>query len=201
MSIASDAAIARLVQHFSTAEIEYLGQSATKVVAVDGWPERNVEYDLSMAPYLSVTEIEIRREEHSPCFVGGTPVTAGASLVKVADLVLTLQLDMWAAYKVSRQQLALAVESLLHNGLPNWPGLRLTLPDYFEQPITVHSSAGRTVESEVTVAEGEFRRTWDLTVMANEVVEQTVPTQQQTTVRPTVDDIQATDTVVTPPSP
>lgn len=155
-----------------------------------GWPEHPESLDLTAGPVATVT---YTTHEVEPCTPTLLDVTEGR--LKVADVTIYAQLDLWAAYRVQRDDAALVVEAGLHNGLPWRAGLRLE-SDYFERPITVVAGPGTSLDDEGGVTVGEWRRRWDLTITADQVVEADIPNQVEIVIRPT-DDIEDPDTSLT----
>lgn len=155
-----DAALDALVAHFGTA-------LAGTVTVRKGFPEANVELDVSTLPVLSVAlagDPEIER-----CTPGIVDETAADGVVtvtwRVAYLRARVQLDLWAAYKVVRTEKAPLVEAALRNRVPRSTDLWLTSTNYFSRPITARVTGGGRIEDDAEgVQAGLWRRSWDLVV-------------------------------------
>lgn len=162
----------------------YFAGIAGVAAARRGWPEHPTDLDLSAGPAVTVTRIGDRRTEVSPGLVSASPPW----LWRVAELRITAQLDLWAAYRAQRDVAGVVVEDALHNDLPFRHGLYLFTADYHGRPLTITASDGRSIDEAKGVVEGEWRRMWMLEVVTDLVQATDTPSQSTVTLRTTADD-------------
>jgi hypothetical protein len=165
----------------------YLQANVTGLTARRGWPEGNVELDLGAGPVAAVTP---GPREDTPCSPREVDRTGSGTLTltyRVAELDITAQLDVWAAYRAVRDDTVAAIEAKLHNRLPFQPGLWLTSTGYFNRPLTIESRRISVPDSEDTAPAGEWRATWELRIRSDLVVQTTKPEIVTTTLRTSTD--------------
>lgn len=177
---AEDAACEEIAAYFAAVS----GISAAR----RGWPERAQDLDLTAGPVVTATLVESRRTP--------VPPAAAATGYRVAELAIDVQLDLWCAYRAERDTAARAVQDALSNRLPR-AGLRLTSRGYHGRPLVARAGSGRNTDEPDAAANGEWRRTWMLTVTTDEIRLVTLPTQDTITIRPTVQDEVEADITIT----
>lgn len=149
-----------------------------------GWPERPDDLDLSAGAVATFTFADETRRPIPPDSIADT----SPQLYRTGELSIDVQLDLWAAYRAQREDGARAVEAALNNALPWRHGLLLLSRGYYSRPLTARAGTGRNVDEFNASTEGEWRRSWMLTVTTDLVAEVEMPTQQTTIIRPTVQD-------------
>lgn len=154
------------------------------IAAADpAWPEHQQDLDLTSGPVVTLTRIDDQRVTVSP----GILNTTKPFLWRTAELRVLVQLDLWAAYKAQREAAAAALARAFDNDLPFRTGLYLT-SGYHSRPLTVAATDGRPVDDASAAAVGEWRRMWTLEVTTDIVAETDTPSQDELTLRPTVND-------------
>jgi hypothetical protein len=165
-----DAALDALVAYFGTA---LAGQSIT---VRKGWPEEGVKLSLRSGSVLSVAAIPGGQvATHSPYQVDQTGTGTLTVTYRVGTLGFTVQLDLWAAYKATREAKAVLVEAALSNRLPWSPDLLVTSTNYYGRPITATRTGARFEGEEGASQRGQWRRSWDLRIGTDLVVQTTHP--------------------------
>lgn len=160
------AALDAIAAHFAAAGISGL-------TARRGWPEANVELDLGAGPLLTVAATDRGR------VVFVTPVRVDSAddlhTYKVGELEVAATLDLWCAYRATRDDAAALVDAALHNGLPFWSGLRVTSSGYFSRPVNVWAQRISLPDETDGAARGEWRASWALVVTSDLVAQATIP--------------------------
>lgn len=136
------------------------------VTVVRGPQEFPVNFD-GDTTVMSMVEISREWEEMSPTMVEQVAESAIAATVtyKVAQLRLRAQLDLWTSYRYGQDTTGSTVENLFHNRLPWKTGLELVSVRYHDRPLTITAlGAGIAQRDPDDVAEGIWRRTWDLEI-------------------------------------
>lgn len=160
------------------------------------WPERNQRMSLGLGPHLSLT---LTTERVRPCAAAWAGTTTNPlQLYRVAHLELGLQMDLWALTKAARDLVAPAVMSAFHPGLPQVRGLRIPSTAYWDRQLDVHVEGGSSADGDESADVGEFRRTWQLKVHTDWVVEASSPLIAQIRARATVDGVVEPDQILPP---
>jgi len=175
IDVAQSAAQA-LVDHLAaTVQVAYNGVTGPLRVR-RGWNEDTESYSTVDGPVAAVTAIgEPRASYHVPFTAerAATPFTW-----KVADLDISLQLDLWAPHRHTRDVVAEAVGRALHNDIPHRGGLYLTHSDYYGRPLTIHAEGGRSLDQDnLTPSAAEWRTMWTLRAESAKVVQAATPQQ------------------------
>lgn len=158
MSITADPVAAVL-----DAMVAYLDTELDGVCTViRGWPEDDTAADIATLPVLSVEEVPggVADEPASPSILGG--VSSGTVVVAQGLLTITLQMDLFCAYRGTLDEVTALVDAALHNALPYRPHLYLTATGYDGAPFTVIRSASQSQHDGDTAQRGEWRRIWTL---------------------------------------
>lgn len=148
-----------------------------------GWQEQPEALDLT-TPLVTVTLVTEQRMACSP-----HPVQPDAAdgVYLVADLEISLQLDLWASHRERRDEAAALVESALHNDIPWRQGLHLVSDGHHDRRISVTAEQGVNVDDGESVTVGEWRRRWTATLVTDEVHAHTGPLQDEIVLRPQQD--------------
>lgn len=162
----------------SVVMVTYNGATAP-IRCYRGWRENDQPYDFDGGPIVTLTMFSEQREEHIPGLLESTP----PQLWSVADLTWRMQLDLWAPYRAMRDVVAQTIRTNLHDDIPFRVGLHLTHADYYSRFITVHAEEVRDPNDMLSPQAGVWRRSWTLTVVSPEVVEQLTPQQLEWVVR------------------
>lgn len=144
-----------------------------------GWPEHPDSFDLSAGPVLTLTMADSVREPVSPGFINDAP----PFLVRINEVTIGAQLDLWAAYRAHRDDAARVIEDALHNQLPWRHGLYLSQPDYHDRPMTVTATPVRNEGDERAAVVGEWRRTWMLEIVTDHVIQTNTPALSEVVLR------------------
>lgn len=142
-----------------------------------GWPEANVSLDLASGPLLTVTPGPVERTPTQPIEVDREDSDDGALLVtyRVAWVRIRAQLDLWAAHRSKRDDMAALVEAALDNDMPRAPGLTLTSSSYHGRRLHAVARALTPQDSADGAPRGEWRQTWELTIDTDIVARATLP--------------------------
>jgi hypothetical protein len=150
--------------------------------ALRGWPEHPEALDLTAGPVVTVTAVDHQRARVVPtCLASQVP--PALSTWKLNELTITLQLDVWAAYRSERDDAGAVIEAGLHNSLPQRHGLYLTSTGYYDRPFVVSASDGRSMDDGDGAEVGEWRRRWLLQVVTDTVVLVETPQQLELVLR------------------
>lgn len=160
--------------------------------AIPAYPEHNVTLDLTNGPLVTVTYVSHQRDDVAPSPVDSDP---RKRLWYTADLLISVQLDLWGDYRSRRADFARLVEDALHNRMPFQEGLYLVSSHYHGRQLMILADEGRNTDEAEASEVGEWRRTWLLAVQTDMVRDVLLPTQDLITIRPTAGaDIDVTDT-------
>lgn len=174
-----DSAVDAIVAHLgSVVTVTYNG-TTSPIRCFRAWRENGQVYDFDGGPILTLVVFSEMREEHIPALLE----SATPQLWSVADLTWRMQLDLWAPHRVTRDEVAQAIRTNLHDDIPFRVGLHLTHADYYSRDITVHSEEVRDPVDALSPQAGVWRRAWTLTAISPEVVEQLTPQQLEWVVR------------------
>lgn len=188
---AADSMVAHLA---ATVEVTYDGVTGPLRV-VRGWGEDNQDYDLTSGPVASVTPISTRSDYHTPYTID----RAATVNWKVADLDITLQMDLWAPNRYTRDEVAELMTRALSNDVPYRPELYLTHADYYGRPICVIASDRRVYNSDrMTPSVAEWRCVWDLRVQSGLIIQAATPQQLNWTLRLHANSVLLPDITITP---
>jgi hypothetical protein len=147
-----------LLAHLATVE---LGGSPVRTQR--GWPEWNQDLDLGDGPVLS-TEVpaDVQRTPLYPRPLGSTEEEDGTltTLYRVELVEFTVQLDAWAPYKATLDDLAVLVEAALQNRLPHNTGCWLASEGYHDRPLTFELLRSRRPDGDDAAPRSEWRLTW-----------------------------------------
>lgn len=150
-----------------------------------GWPEANVELDLAN-PLLTVAATDRGRVVFvSPKLVDQS--VADLCTYVVGELEVAATLDLWCAYRATRDDVAALVDAKLHNGLPFWSGLRVTSTGYYSRPVNVRAERISLPDDNDTAPRGEWRSSWALVVHSDVVAQATIPRLAHLALRVTTD--------------
>lgn len=158
-----------------------------------GWPEWEESLNLANGPHITVSLANSTRTPVSPFYVDDTDPAQW----KTGTLSIDAQLDLWTHTRYQRDRMARVVEDGLHNDLPFRTGLRLTSRNYYDRPLDIVAGEGRNTSEPDAAREGEWRRTWMLTISTDTVTVRDVPDQDTITVRAEVDDVSEPDLDIT----
>ena len=125
---------------------------------------------------LSLIEISREWEELPPVEVETVAASPSSSTVtyKVAQIRLRAQLDIWAPYRFHQDLFGPVVGALFHNRVPWQSGLFLASTHYHDRPLSVSQLGGAITQRDPEdVAEGIWRRTWDLEILTDLVLKLT----------------------------
>jgi hypothetical protein len=139
----------------------WLGGQPGLSLALRGWPEREEDLDLASGPVVSVTQAgEATYDWCSP-----VPIAEdldGAEVLvtwRLGDFEVEFQLDVWAAFRATRDAAAALVEAALHDDLFGGTGLELALGDaYFDQVLGVILVSSQALDDADAVATREWRQ-------------------------------------------
>jgi len=160
-------ALDALVTHLASE----LGSSAT---VRRGWPEAAVEMDVGTKPEVAVTASPSPRATLvSPRELDESGSETLTVTYRVGLLEVLVQVDLWCAYRATRDEVAPLVEAALHNQLPRTSGLWLTQDDYYSRPLSFDIEAPGTHEQDA--AAGEWRSSWTLRLTTDLVVQTELP--------------------------
>lgn len=183
-------ALAALVTHLATE----LGDNAT---VREGWPEHEVDFDIEAGPVVSVVAGEAPEERCSPQHLSTVEDEDGNMLVtyKVANLSFPVQVDLFTAYKVQRDSLALSVLQALENQVPFSSALWLTHSDYYGRSVTFEITGQDRTQDQAGVERGEWCARFNLRADTVVVTTRTFAkaTTLQTTLRTTSLGVVVTD--------
>ena len=180
----AQSAMQSVADHLGTLQTLFKGQQVALVARV-GWPEKDIALDMRDGPVVTITHIATERKKHNPCQVsppGPPPVQW-----KIADVVITAQVDLWAGHRGVRDDAARVIDAGWHNRMPQQPGLFLDHTDYFNSPLTAELSDGQNVDDAQDGSVGEFRRTWSVSIESSEIVETQTPQQLTHTIQMTIE--------------
>jgi hypothetical protein len=159
--------------------------------ALAAYPEHNVTLDLTNGPLVTATYVSHQRDDVAPSPVDNDP---RKRLWHIADLLISVQLDLWGDYRSRRADYARIVEDALHNRMPWQEGLYLVSSAYHGRQLMILADNGRNTDEPAASEVGEWRRTWMLSVQTDMVRDILLPTQDLITIRPTSGaDIDVTD--------
>lgn len=158
-----------------------------------GWPEWPESLNLSLGPHISITYAAHVGQKVAPNYVDDTDPAQW----KTGVLTIDAQMDLWAKTRYQRDRAARIIEDGFDNDLPFRSGLHLTSRNYYDRPLTVLSGEGRNTDDDASAKEGEWRRTWMLTISTDTVTVRDVPDQDTITVRADVDDTTEPDLEIT----
>lgn len=142
--------------------VVYLAAALSSYTVIRGWPETDQAIDLTH-PVVSVFQAGALTDE--PC----NPAIADAATVVLGQLVIAVQIDVWAAYRETLDAAVLAVSNALHNALPYRPGLYLTATDYSGRTFVVSRTGDGPEADGETAALGQWRHTFSLTASIERV--------------------------------
>lgn len=159
--------------------------------SIVGWPEHPELLDIA-TPLVTVTLVT---HERLPCAPHPVQPDAADGVYLVADLEISVQLDLWASHSAVRDAAAALVEAALHNDIPFRQGLHLVSIGHHNRRLSLTAERGVNVDDSDSVVAGEWRRRWDAQVVTDEVAPHTGPLQDEIVVRPQ-DGISGPDTTV-----
>lgn len=143
-----------------------------------GWPEANVDVDIASDKHLAALTA-VGRANVELCSPKQVDVSGTAPLRtwtwRVGWVTIPLQLDLWCAYRATRDVVAPLVDARLHNKLPFRSGLYLTSTDYYGRGIACDIESFDVPGTGDEAAAGDWRRTWSLTLRTDLVVQSTMP--------------------------
>ena len=157
------AAVAEAVASYLSSALAALSlpPAQTGVTVIRGWPETDKDVDLAVKPTLAVYAVPGGAESiASPHTLGD--VAAGAVTVGRAMLAITVQMDLFAAYRETMDVARAAVDAALANDLPWRPHLYLAASDYYSRPFVVTKLTDVSEIDGETAQRGEWRATWTL---------------------------------------
>jgi hypothetical protein len=155
----------------------------TGLSAAVGWPEHPEPLDLT-TPFVSVTLVTVTR---TPCAPHPVEPDAADGVYLVADLEISVQLDLWTSHRERRDEAAALVEAALHNDIPFRQGLHLVSTGHHDRRLSLTAEQGVNVDDSDAVTAGEWRRRWTATIVTDEVHAHTGPLQEEITLRPQQD--------------
>lgn len=148
----------------------HLADALPGVAVTEGWPEAPVEPDL---PELTVVRVG------TPAYDLHAPAEAhfanGLATYRYGRLTFSAQLDLWAAYRARRDELAYQVEAALNPGLPHSTGLWLLSGDYHGRPLSFDLTEGEPMDDGSSAPDGLWRHRWSLQCTSDLVVVVPVP--------------------------
>lgn len=153
------------------------------LTGIVGWPEHPEPLDLS-TPLVTVTVVSAARKPLAPYPI--EPDAADGPYL-VADLEISVQLDLWASHRERRDEAAALVEAALHNDVPFRQGLHLVSTGHHSRRLSLTAEQGVNVEDAESVTVGEWRRRWSAVIATDEARAHTGPLQDEITVRPQQD--------------
>lgn len=157
---------------------------------VPGWPEREQDLDLRGGAVVSIVVAGNPEFDWcAPVAIADEPGTDGGRRVtwRLADLALTLQMDLWSDYEARRTQLAALVDQRLHPNLPHFAGLELALEGYHGQVAGIIPTVSRPQDDEIAVQTREWRQRWMLGVTLGIVAQGETPAQAVLALRQTTE--------------
>lgn len=157
-----------------------------------GWPEQPEALDLDNGPLVTVTYVS---HERTPCAPVPLDPTSATGVWRTADLSIRVQLDLWAAYRATRDVAAQLVEAALHNDMPLREGLFLDSTGHHDRSLAVEVGAGVSLDDGEGVTVGEWRRRWDAQIATDEVQDLTVILQAEIQVETTAGAVTDTTTI------
>lgn len=175
------AAVRTLAAYFDTA---LPALDADFLPCVEGWPEWEEERVDTTGPFVSITPVRAGVAWHTPVTHAQSNTSATEALVtyRLADVDLTLQVDLWDPYKERLHERAYLVEQAYHNDLPYSSGLILTATDHLDSRLSVYlAQEVRRVATTMSAKAGEQRKTWVLRAHMDMLVQATSPRQAQIT--------------------
>jgi hypothetical protein len=187
-----------LVSSALDALADHLTETIPGLTARRGWPEANTALDIDEARHVAA--VIAGPPEYtlvSPRSVKQTGSTLLAIQYRVAEVEIPVQLDLWCAYRATRDDLVPLVETALHNRMPFQAGLWLSSAKYYGRPLTIETAKGggsRFQDAPDAVARGEWRKTWDLTIRTDMVVEAEHPAMLTAAIRAAVTSLGTTIT-------
>lgn len=164
-------ALDAIVTHLDT-------EVATLASVLRGWPEHRVDLDLSGGPVVAVVAGEAPEERINPIVLGSADDGDGGLVVtyKVANLVIPVQIDVWAAYRSQLDDAVAAIDAALANQVPATSSLWLTQANYYGRPLSGTVTGFRRADDAETAELGQWRATWNLEVVTDKVAQTTHPT-------------------------
>ncbi len=150
------------------------------LTAYRGWREHPFQADLSGGGELAVVPGPVVYSRCPARQVDET-VTAPNTLVtyRIAWLRMTGQLDLWAPYRTTRDDLTQFIEAASTPHVPRSTDLRLESTGYFGRPLTIRLQALTPEDSAGNTTRGTFRQTWQMIVDTDLVAQATHPQQLQ----------------------
>lgn len=149
-------------------------------VSIRGPEEFPEDYDGGVV--FSIVELSLEREDlMAPSLVDQNNTTdiSADPLYKMAQLTIRAQVTMWTDYRFTQAAQGGVVEgggalqkSLWHNRLPRKGGLDLTSDLYHDRPLTITAGGGVAEQDPDEVADGMWRRVWDLVILTDLVARQ-----------------------------
>lgn len=170
------------VQSALEAVAEYF-DGVTGLRGMVGWPEHPDSLELT-TPLVTVTLVA---EQRTPCAPHPVEADAADGAYLVADLEISVQVDLWAAYRATRDAAAALVEAALHNDVPFRQGLHLVSTGHNDRRLSLTAESGVNVDDGESVGVGEWRRRWSATIVTDEVHAHTGPLQDEIVLRPQQD--------------
>lgn len=160
--------IASAIEALATQLTTALSSNVSSVLR--GWPESNKDLDLSGKPVIAITQAGPEEREAVAPRVVDSATAAGVTTYtyKVATLQARLQLDVWAAYRAKLDEIGPLLRAAFTNALPR-AGLWLTQGSYYSRPLIFTLEGGAYDHDGDTAAQGEWRRTYEVTVETDEV--------------------------------
>lgn len=185
----NEALLDAIVAYFTTA----LALASPAITTKKGWPDGDAPLELESGPVLTVT---LTSSEEELCSPADVDVDGSTVTYRVGYLTSRVQLDLWCAYRVQREDAGLLVQQAMHNRLPHTTGLWIDSANYFDRPLSIDITGTKTFdEGTDPAAVGEWRCSWDLEVLTDLVLDATVPQQTDIQVQATVDDVAETITI------
>lgn len=145
-----------------------------------GWPESHEALDLEGGPEIAITAGNPVVVPCVPKMVDETPDGDDTLYTwRVAFVSFPAQIDVWAPYRVWRDELGQLVQAALFNGLPTRSGLWLPSTTYYSRPLSADVTLTRTEDGSDSAPLGQWRQTWGLEVRSDWVVQSTHPKLEQ----------------------
>jgi len=150
----------------------YFQSNVDGLTARRGWPETDQALDLTQ-PLLTVELASADPTWVAPRLLGKV---GSRWMWRIGWLSIQGQIDLWTAYRATREEMAPLVEDVFHNQLPSQTGLFLGSAGYNDARLEVSFGSGTPEADGDSANKGEWRQTWDCTVSTYQVAFSSHPT-------------------------